>query len=93
MKMKTYVVESDGKPVMAFRARDDEHAASFPDRLRSSTSPLANYKPEGKLTVRLATIPERAKWTAESVEDQDDDSADDYDADSVVVRLDWEEKK
>ena len=70
--MKTYTMELDGKPILAFRARDDDEAATFPDLIYSPASRFNFKKPEGTITVRPATIPERAEWTAYSVWDYED---------------------
>lgn len=90
--MKTYTMEVDGTPLLAFRARDDDEAATFPNRIYSPTSMFK--RPEGAITVRLATISERAAWTAYSVwktEDDEDDEADD-DPNGLMVSLElWGE--
>jgi hypothetical protein len=92
--MKTYVIEIDGKPSAAFRAASDEEASGFPDILWSPRSPLR--RPEGTITVRPATIPERQRWTAASVEAADainPDTGKEYDDDpnGLMVPLDEEE--
>jgi hypothetical protein len=83
--MKTYTMEVDGEPALAFRAKDDQAAATFPEMLYSPTSPFK--KPSGTLTVRPATITEREVWTRKSVEDTDDDE-DEHDHERLVVFLD-----
>ena len=69
--MKTYTVDANGIPALAFRAEDDAEAAAW---LESPVGRLlATDFPEfrGKaLTVRPATIPERAEWVASSVDRQ-----------------------
>lgn len=93
--MKTYTMELDGKPILAFRARDDDEAATFPDLIYSPTSRFNFKKPEGTITVRPATIPERAEWTAYSVWDYEDHETDeaDYDPDGLIACLNLDEEE
>ena len=88
--MKTYVLEIDGVPSIAFRAKCDEDASEFTDRrkwfyLDEDAQPL---------TVRLATLPEQAKWRAASVqgsfdveEEEDEEAAREYNPDGPLVSL------
>ena len=92
--MKTYTVELGGRPIMAFRAKDDIEAAGFPNRLWSPPSVLAGHRPEGIVTVRPATVGERQRWTAGSILDDGewDEWEGDFDIDCQIVRFDDEEK-
>jgi hypothetical protein len=91
--MRTYVLDVDGKPALAFRAESEAAAA----KVIAAGSVFLN-RPEGTLTVRPATIFERYKWQRASIEDVDaDDDADEdecdpeeWNPDSVVVPLDEE---
>jgi hypothetical protein len=71
MMMKTYTIEVDGKPAQAFRANDDADAEricrGLEERFRMMAA-NASLPPSGAWCVRLATIPEQAKWRAGSVE-------------------------
>jgi hypothetical protein len=61
IQMKTYVLEVGGDAVVAFRAKDDTDAAEW-------IAPHSNFAQlEGRVTVRPATFPERAKWTEQSL--------------------------
>ena len=91
-EIKTYTIELDGSPFLAFRARDDDEAATFPELIYS---PMSIFKkPSGKLTVREATITERAAWTRQSVEDEEDndDDEDDHDPNRLIAGL-WDDEK
>ena len=69
--MKTYVLEVDGEPKLAFRATDDQHAehawASGPYGWRG----VWPYNPESTFVTRAATIPEMAAWRGHSIKMQD----------------------
>ena len=83
--MKTYVLDLDGVPALAFRAKDDTDAASW----TGLEGPWLSFtdKRGDKLTVRPATIPERARWTAESILTDDQIEEGKVDPDSLVVSL------
>ena len=89
--MRTYVLDVDGKPALAFRAESEADAA----KVIAAGSVFLN-RPEGTLTVRPATIPERHKWQRASIEDGDEDGNEDEDVpeewnpDSLIVPLDEE---
>ena len=89
--MKTYTLELDGKPTFAFRAEDDEEAATFPNLLYSPTSMFK--KPEGKITVRPSTIPERAEWTRQSLWGDDEDDEREHDPDGLLATLNRDEEE
>ena len=65
--MKTYTVDADGVPALAFRAKDDDAAAAWltgwVGKWYAGTFAARNKA----LTVRPATIPEQAAWRAQSV--------------------------
>jgi hypothetical protein len=93
---KTYVLEADGVPMLAFRAENDDDAAGFPDSYAQAVVDPSLARPfEGStITIRLATIPEQAEWRRESVgvdygdEDEDEYEYEDYsDPDTLVVPL------
>jgi hypothetical protein len=81
---KTFVVDTDGKPGFAFRAENAANAAAVVEALFSGPF----KRPDGVLTVRPATIPERQKWQSESVDADDEDPERDHDA--LIVPLDEE---
>ena len=65
--MKTYTVDADGVPALAFRAKDDDAAAAWltgwVGKWYAGTFAVRNKA----LKVRPATIPEQAAWRAQSV--------------------------
>ena len=63
--MKTYMVDLNGVPKLAFRAKDDAAAANWPKRGIGKWC-VQEYA-AGDVTVRPATIPEQAAWRAQSV--------------------------
>ena len=83
---KTFVMDTDGKPGFAFRAENAARAAAMVEAMYNG--PLK--RPNGVLTVRLATIPERQKWQSESVDSDDDDEDPERDHDALIVPLDEE---
>jgi hypothetical protein len=82
---KTYTLEVDGNPLMAFRAEDMPHALEEAQRIEKHY--IRPRQGEVKLSVRLATIPERAKWTAEAIEDIGDDGDEYGDFEDLAVHL------
>ena len=90
MALKTYVMDVDGKPAVAFRASGDEGAAQ-----RLAEGSLFLKRPEGVLTVRPATIEERQKWTWASVPDEGDEAETDaeYEPDTLLVPLGTDEEE
>jgi hypothetical protein len=88
--VKTYTLEIDGKPAVAFRATDDEHAAQ-----RLAEGSLWLERPDGVLTVRPATVEERQKWTWASVPDEGDEYETDseYEPDTLLVPLETDEEE
>ena len=92
--MKTYVMEVDGRPTVAFRAENESSAAKRVDAiagwLRGHTKPT-----HGVATFRLATVPEQEKWRRQSVAlllDEEGDEHADVNIDGLVARLDDEEE-
>ena len=57
--MRTYVLELDGKPKYAFRAKDGDVAV---------TVGMFIHHSQGSATVRLATIPEQEMWRRDTVD-------------------------
>ena len=93
--MKTYVLDVDGVPAIAFRAASDEEAGLCADgRLF-----VPGHIPEGPFTVRPATFQEQAKWRAASVqdsldsEDEETRSSPKHSLDGLLVRLGDEEEQ
>jgi hypothetical protein len=64
--MKTYVLDVNSVPKLAFRAKDDDDAARWPKRGIGRWC-VRDYRREDSLAVRPATIPEQAAWRAQSV--------------------------
>jgi hypothetical protein len=64
--VKTYTVDADGVPALAFRAKDDDAAAAWltgwVGKWYAGTFAARNKA----LTVRPATIPEQAAWRAQA---------------------------
>ena len=75
--MRTYVLDVDGEPALAFRAESEADAAKV-----IAAGSLFLNRPEGTLTVRPATIPERHKWQRASSD------LEEWNPDSLVVPLD-----
>ena len=66
--MKTYVLDVNSVPKLAFRAKNDDTAAArWPKRGIGRWCARYYYREEDSLTVRPATIPEQAAWRAQSV--------------------------
>jgi hypothetical protein len=92
--MKTYVLEVDGTPKIAFRAKDDKDAARWPNEWLGIWCVRA-YRYQGTLAVRPATIPEQAAWRSHSVDmcGQSDDAEFERDPELQLLLLDTSEKK
>ena len=88
---KTYVMDIDGKPGCASRAENDANAAAIVESMYSG--PLK--RPDGVLTIRLGTIPERQEWQWASLLPSDDDPEHEDDPewnpDGMIVSLDMVE--
>jgi hypothetical protein len=84
--MKTYVLELDGTPKLAFRATGIGAAVNWPKRGIGRWC-VRDY--QGVLTVRLASIPEQAEWRAHSVgmEELDDEARERYPDDAPDSEL------
>jgi hypothetical protein len=82
--MQTYVAAIDGKPVLAFRAEDDEQARAIVDResMRSDLKALVDFdgnplwNGKSPIAVREATPAEHAEW-----EESRDDAIEDGEID------------
>lgn len=89
-RKQTYTLESNGKPVLVFRAANDGVAARWPTHGVIGRHWVQSYGWRN-LRVRPATIPERAAWTQQAtdmcIETNPDIGEPDYDADSYAFLL------
>ena len=74
LQTKIYTLEIDGKPGVAFRAKDMPAALKASQRIGKTY--IRPRKGNVALSVRLATIPERAQWMTEVLEDDEEWSFD-----------------
>jgi hypothetical protein len=66
---KTYTLEIDGMPVIAYRAKDDDDAKHVAARENAG---WWVHRLNGKsATIRPATIPEQAAWRSFSIKNQE----------------------
>jgi hypothetical protein len=66
---KTYTLEIDGMPVIAYRAKDDEDA--YHTAARENAGWWVHRLNGKSATIRPATIPEQAAWRSLSVKTQE----------------------
>jgi hypothetical protein len=95
--MRTYTLEVNGTPELAFRAKDDAAAEAW-QQSATGLGWISGRELSGALTVRPATRPEQAAWRKQSVDLQvfveranEDPNHDTGDPDGLVADLlDWD---